>query len=134
MQRGGDRVITVIKTLGIRNASLHVITAGKRKALARFEGKIEIREEQNMVPVLGRACKGEKKIYASFVLCENIDYCLQDEYSSGKVYEVLGDVEGSERLERLLFSGLRFEDIDPLTGTVMLEITDMALICKMLAM
>lgn len=61
MQKGGDRVITVIKTLGIRNASLHVITAGKRKALARFEGKIEIREEQNMVPVLGRACKGEKR-------------------------------------------------------------------------
>lgn len=36
--------------------------------------------------------------------------------------------------ERLIFSGLRFEDIDPLKGTVTLEVTDLELIRKMIEM
>ena len=53
---------TLIKTLDIQNASLTVITAGRRLPLAQFTGKIEIIEHQSMTPVLGRMCKGEKKI------------------------------------------------------------------------
>ena len=86
------------------------------------------------MPVLGRRCKGEKKIYASFILCENIDYKIDNEFNSGKVYEAVGDVQGEKACERLIFSGLRFEDINPLNGTVTLEVTDLELIRKMLGM
>ena len=65
---------TLIKTLDVKNAHINVITAGRRIPLADFSGRIEITEHQSMVPVLGRTCKGEKKIYASFILSEDIDY------------------------------------------------------------
>lgn len=83
---------TLIKTLNITNAELNVITAGRRLPLARFDGKIEINEIKNITPILGRPCKGEKIIHASFMLCENIDYQIQNDFNSGKVYEALGDV------------------------------------------
>ena len=85
---------TLIKTLDIQNASLTVITAGRRLPLAQFTGKIEITEHQSMTPVLGRMCKGEKKIYASFILCQDIEYQTDDEFHTGKVYEAVGDVQG----------------------------------------
>lgn len=125
---------TLIKTLDIQNASLTVITAGRRLPLAQFIGKIEITEHQRMMPVLGRMCKGEKKIYASFILCDNIEYCSDDEIHSGKVYESVGDVQGERSCERLIFSGLRFKDSDPVTGNITFEITDLELIRKMLTM
>ena len=125
---------TIIKTLNIQNASLNVITAGRRFPLAQFAGKIEITEYQAMMPVLGRMCKGEKKIYASFILCRDMDYQAEDEFSTGKVYEAVGDVQGEQTCERLIFSGLRFEDMDPLEGTVTLEVTDLELIRKMIEM
>ncbi len=125
---------TLIKTLNIRNASLTVITAGRRLPLAHFAGKIEITEHQSMVPVLGRMCKGEKKIYASFLLCQDIEYQTDDEFNTGKVYEAVGDVQGERSCERLIFSGLRFEDMDPLNGSVTLEVTDLELIRKMITM
>lgn len=127
-------MVTLIKTLNIHNASLNVITAGRRFPLAQFAGKIEITERQSMTSVLGRRCKGEKKIYASFILCQNIEYQTDDEFNAGKVYEAVGDVHGEQSCERLIFSGLRFEDIDPLKGTVTLEVTDLELIRKMLEM
>ena len=108
---------TLIKTLDIQNASLTVITAGRRLPLAQFTGKIEITEHQSMTPVLGRMCKGEKKIYASFILCQDIEYQTDDEFHTGKVYEAVGDVQGERSCERLIFSGLRFEDMDPSDGT-----------------
>ena len=37
---------TLIKTLNITNAELNVITAGRRLPLARFAGKIEIKEKK----------------------------------------------------------------------------------------
>ena len=123
-----------IKTVNVQNASLNVITAGRRLPLAQFTGKIEIAEHQSMTPVLGRRCKGEKKIYASFILCQNIEYQTDDEFNAGKVYEAVGDVQGEQSCERLIFSGLRFEDIDPLKGTVTLEVTDLELIRKMIEM
>ena len=54
--------------------------------------------------------------------------------NAGKVYEAVGDVQGEQSCERLIFSGLRFEDIDPLKGTVTLEVTDLELIRKMIEM
>lgn len=54
-------MVKLIKTLDVQNASLNVITAGRRLPLAQFTGKIEITEHQSMTPVLGRRCKGEKK-------------------------------------------------------------------------
>lgn len=130
----GDRMITLIKTLDIQNASLNVITAGRRLPLAQFTGKIEITEHRNMTPILGRMCKGEKKVYASFILCQDIEYQTDDEFNTGKVYEAVGDVQGERSCERLIFSGLRFEDMNPLNGTVTLEVTDLELIRKMLEM
>ena len=127
----GNSMITLIKTLNIQNASLTVITAGRRLPLAQFTGKIEITEHQSMAPVLGR---GEKKIYASFILCQDIEYQTDDAFHTGKVYEAVGDVQGEHSCERLIFSGLRFEDIDPLNGTVTLEVTDLELIRKMIEM
>ena len=47
-------MITLIKTLDIGNASLNVITAGRRIPLAQFNGKIETTEHQSTMPVLGR--------------------------------------------------------------------------------
>lgn len=130
----GDRMITLIKTLDIQNASLNVITAGRRLPLAQFTGKIEITEHRSMTPILGRMCKGEKKVYASFILCQDIEYQTDDEFNTGKVYEAVGDVQGERSCERLVFSGLRFEDMNPLNGTVTLEVTDLELIRKMLEM
>lgn len=125
---------TLIKILNIQNASLTVVTAGRRLPLAQFAGKVEITEHQTMVPVLGRMCKGEKKIYASFILCQDIEYQMEDEFNTGKVYEAVGDVQGERSCERLIFSGLRFEDMDPMNGRVTLEVTDLELIRKMLTM
>lgn len=125
---------TVIKVLDIQNAMLNVTTAGRRLPLARFHGKIEIIEKQNKVPVLGRTCKGEKKIYASFIVCEEIDYSTDDAFNSGKVYEAIGDVQGENICERLIFSGLRFEDNDPVSGRVTFDITDLELIKKLLTL
>ena len=125
---------TTIKTLDIQNASLNVITAGRRIPLAQFAGKIEITEHQLMTPVLGRMCKGEKKISASFILCRDMDYQTEDEFSAGKVYEAVGDVQGEQTCERLIFSGLRYEDMDPVDGTVTFEVTDLELIRKMINM
>lgn len=127
-------MITLIKTLDIQNASLNVITAGRRLPLAQFTGKIEITEHRSMTPILGRMCKGEKKVYASFILCQDIEYQTDDEFNTGKVYEAVGDVQGERSCERLIFSGLRFEDMNPLNGIVTLEVTDLELIRKMLEM
>lgn len=37
------------------------------------------------------------------MLCEDIEYQIQNEFNSGKVYEALGDVQGESSCERLLF-------------------------------
>ena len=127
-------MVRTIKTLSITNAELYVITSGMRKLLARFTGEVEIREEQSMVSVLGHRSKGEKRICASFVLCDDMDYQLEDEFSTAKVYEAIGDVMGSERTENLIFSGLQYEDNDPISENVMFRIADLELIKKMLKM
>ncbi len=125
---------TLIKTLDVKNAQLNVITAGRRINLANFEGRIEITENQSMVSILGRRCKGEKKVYASFILCDDVDYHSDDEFSSGKVYEAVGDVQGEYSCERLIFSGLQYNNMDPTSGMVTFEVTDLELIRKMIEM
>lgn len=122
----------LIKTLSVKNGKLFVIAAGQRLPLAGFSGRIEIIERTALVPVLGTVQKGTKTIYASFIVCGNLEYQRQmerDFIHSGKVYEAHGDVEG----EVLHFAGMRFEDSDPLNNELMFEITDLELIQKMLA-
>lgn len=124
---------TTIKTLPATNGDLFVISAGQRFQLARFNGKVKIDEKRIFVPVLGTAQKGIKQIYASFVVCGDLEYLLEiNETSihSGKVFEAIADVAG----ERLNFSGLRFEESDPLTNELTFSVTDLELVQKLLEM
>lgn len=123
-----------IKRLDVYNARLFVISAGKRINMADFEGEVIIEEHQKEVSILGTRCKGEKKIYASFLVSDEIQYNNDEEFHSGKVYEAIGTVQGEEKSESLIFAGLRFEDIDPISGSITFEITDLELIQKMLNM
>lgn len=119
-----------IKTIPAESGELYVISAGSRFELARFTGRVEVIEHTTLVPILGKVEKGTKKIYASFIVCGDIEYqreMPEDFIHSGKVYEAAADVNG----ERLWFSGLRFEDSDPLTNELIFEITDMELIRKL---
>lgn len=125
---------TVIKTLAISDAVLNVISAGRRMPAANFSGQIEIEEHSTFVNILGRRCRGEKRIQASFILAEDMEYHTDLEFHSGMVYEAIGKVQGEHRAEQLLFSGLRFEDMDPVSGRVTFEVTDLELIRKMLRM
>ena len=128
------RMKKTLKTLDATEAKLYSIAAGRRKHIADFTGEIAIVEHQSMVPILGQVCKGEKKIYASFMMCDDIDYCMEETYHSGKVYEAICTVTGEEQSERLHFAGMRFEDMNPVDGKVTFEITDLELIRKMLMM
>lgn len=127
-------MITKIKTLEIENSTLNVTSAGRRRYLADFNGKIEIYEEQKYVSILGNNCKGIKRIYASFIFCDDTRYNFNDEFHSGKVYEAVGDVQGEHMRESTVFSGLKFEEYNPIDGSVIFEITDLELIRKMLTM
>lgn len=119
-----------IKTIPAESGELYVISAGSRFELACFTGRVEVIEHTTLVPILGKVEKGTKKIYASFIVCGDIEYqreISEDFIHSGKVYEAAADVNG----ERLFFSGLRFEDSDPFTNELTFEITDMELIRKL---
>ena len=63
-----------------------------------------------------------------------MDYQLEDEFSTAKVYEAIGDVMGSERTENLIFSGLQYEDNDPISEIIMFRVADLEVIKKMLKM
>lgn len=124
---------TVIKTLPAANGSLFVISAGQRLPLADFSGFVKITEDLRQIPMLGTVQKGLKKIYASFVVCGNLEYhreINEDFINSGKVFEAVADVEN----ERLYFAGLRFEDSDPLKNELIFEVTDLELVKKLLEM
>lgn len=66
----------LIKSLPAANGELYVTSAGLRQALARFTGMVEITEKQTTVPILGSIQKGTKRIYASFIVCDDIDYTM----------------------------------------------------------
>ncbi len=123
----------LIKTLPCECGELYATSAGQRRLLARFNGRIEIIEHTTLVPMLGTVQKGTKTIYASFMLCGNLEYQREADYQSihsGKVYDAIADVEG----ERLSFAGMRFEDSDPINNELVFNITDLELIQKMLKM
>ncbi len=122
-----DKVINVIPAT---NGELYVISAGRRLPLARFEGRVKIMERTKLVPILGTVQKGTKAIYASFIVCGNLEYQIEIDNGyihSGKVYDVFADVDG----ERIHFAGLRFEDSNPLKNELVFEITDLELIQKL---
>lgn len=120
----------IIKSIHAENGELFVISTGRRLPLAGFSGRVEIVEHQRLVPVLGTVQKGTKSIYASFIVCGDLEYRQEpagDLIHSGKVFEAVADVDG----ERLNFAALRFEDNNPLNNELVFEITDLELIQKL---
>lgn len=121
----------IIKTIPATDGELYVTSAGQRLPLAHFSSRVEITESTKLVPILGTVQKGMKTIYASFIVCGNLEYQreINSEFiHSGKVYEAAADVDN----ERLCFAGLRFEDSDPLKNELVFEITDLELIRKLM--
>lgn len=64
----------LVKAIPCERGELFVTSAGRRLPLAEFTGRIEIVEHTNMVPILGTIQKGTKIIYASFMVCGNLEY------------------------------------------------------------
>ncbi len=120
-----------IKVIPADNGELYMTSGGRRYCIARFSGRVEIEERQNRVARLGTLQKGIKRIFASFVVCGDVDFHNGfgfDAVDSGKVFEAQAVVSG----ERLAFAGLRFEDSDPLENELVFEIPDLELIQKLL--
>lgn len=124
----------VIKELRIKNGKLNATAAGRRLHVANFTGRIEITEITSYVNILGKRCKQEKRIHASFIVGEDMEYLTDEMFTEAAVYEAVGDVEGEQESQRFVFSGLRYIDSDPLTGEVEFEIPDQLLIKKMMCM
>jgi len=123
----------LIKALPCERGELYVTSAGQRFLLARFNGQVEIWEHITLVPLLGTVQKGTKTIYASFMLCGDLEYQRETDYQaihSGKVYDAIADVEGT----RLTFAGMRFEDSDPINNELIFSVTDLELIQKLLTL
>lgn len=119
----------IIKTIPATDGELYVTSAGQRLQLAHFSGRVEIVEDTKLVPILGTLQKGTKIIYASFIVCGDLEYQREsgnELIHSGKVYEAAADVNG----ERICFAGLRFADSDPLKNEIVFEIADLELIQK----
>lgn len=99
-------MITLIKTLDIGNASLNVITAGRRIPLAQFNGKIEITEHQSTMPVLGRMCRGERRymhhsFYVRILNIRRMMHLIPEKYmKQSEMYRVNNPARG------LFFQGL----------------------------
>ena len=70
---GGTNMKTIIKRLDVRNARLYSISSGKRLQVADFQGMVEIVEHKTTVSILGQRYKGEKKVYASFLISDDIE-------------------------------------------------------------
>ena len=119
-----------IKVIPANNGELYMTSGGRRYCIARFSGRVEIEEKQTQVAILGTLQKGTKRIFASFVICGDIDFQNGFEFDSvdsRKVFEAWAVVSG----ERLSFAGLRFEDSDPLKNELVFEIPDLELIQKL---
>lgn len=124
-----------IKALNVRDGKLYVTSGGQRMPLADFSGRIEIIEKQANVPVLGRTTKGMKKVYASFVVSEDIEYCRDCDINSAMVFDASGYVEKKDGCrEQIIFAGLRLDDMDAVSGDICFEIPDLLLIKKLLKM
>lgn len=121
----------LIKSIPVANGELRVISAGQRRPLAHFTGRVEIIEDTKTVPLLGTMQTGMKTVYASFIVCGGIDYhCKLDDsfIHSGKIYEATADVNN----EIIDFAGLRFEDSNPMENELTFSINDLELVEKLL--
>ncbi len=122
----------IIKTLPMSDGQLYMTSAGQRHRLADFAGVVEIVERQTRVPMLGHVQHGVKSVFASFVICNEVDFAAGYDYQailSGRVFDASAFVGN----EKLLFSGLQYQDSDPLTNRLTFEIADLELIQKLLA-
>lgn len=124
----------VIKRLTIDNAELMATADGQRRKIADFSGEIVITRHEHHVSILGKQMGDDKKILASFVLCDDVDFRMKHVFSGHNVYDAVGDVHGEREDERLTFSGMRFKDLDPVTGEITFEIPEFGVIHKMLLM
>ena len=124
---------TLIKTLSVTDGQMNMIKAGRRSSFAQFSGHIKVFETLDKENILGHAVKRTKKISASLI-CIDMDYSTDEEINSGNVYEATATVQGEHEREKLLFAGLRFDDSDPVAGSITFEITDLELIRKLLTM
>ncbi len=124
----------ILKELRISDGKLSAISAGRRFQIADFSGKVEITERISYVNILGKRYRQEKRIYASFIVGEEMEYWTDQPFTEAAVYEAEGTVEGEKQSQRFIFSGLRYVDSNPVTGEVKFEIPDQLLIQKMLSM
>lgn len=124
----------ILKELRIRGGKLSAISAGRRVQIADFSGRVEITERIAYVNILGKRYRQEKRIYASFIVGEGMEYWTDQPFTEAAVYEAEGTVEGEKQSQRLIFSGLRYLDSNPVTGEVEFEIPDQLLIRRMLSM
>ena len=124
----------ILKELRISDGKLSAISAGRRFQIADFSGKVEITERISYVNILGKRYRQEKRIYASFIVGEEMEYWTDQPFTEAAVYEAEVTVEGEKQRQRFIFSGLRYVDSNPVTGEVKFEIPDQLLIQKMLSM
>lgn len=125
------RIGETIKVIPADDGELYMVSGGRRYCIARFNGQVEIEEKQAQVAIPGTLQKGTKRIYASFIVCGDIDFQKGfgfDSVHGGRVFEAQAGVCG----ERLAFAGLRFEDFDPIQNKLIFEIPDLELIQKLL--
>lgn len=116
------------KICDVSDGHLFYTTAGQRKPLADFSGEVQIHEEQELVSMLGCIHKGTKRIYARILLCGNIKY-----KTDANIYDYMSfDAVGTLNDKAETFSGLTLVDSDPENNTLSFEISDKALIEKLL--
>lgn len=128
-----ENEIRTKKVLDINDGQMNMIKVGRRSSFAQFSGHIKVFETLDKENILGHAVKRTKKISASLI-CTDMDYNTDEEINSGNVYEATATVQGEHEREKLLFAGLRFDDSDPVAGSITFEITDLELIRKLLTM
>ena len=122
----------IIKIIPANDGELYMTSGGRRCRIASFSGRVEIEERQAQVAILGTMQKGAKRIYASFIVCGDMDFQKGfgfDAVHGGRVFEAQAGVCG----ERLAFAGLRFEDSDPLRNELIFEIPDLELVQELLS-
>lgn len=115
-----------LKSLDIDHGELYLTKGGRRKRLAEFAGRIDIKEEQKRVPILGQLYPGAKSIRAAFVVPRDV-FLDDSDITAAAVYGAAVDVSG----RRYQLDGMTYTGMDCITNEVSFEINDPELI-KML--
>ena len=79
-----------LKTVTASAGQLYMTAAGRRCKIADFTGFIEISERQTRIPILGHIQNGVKSVFASFVICDDVDFAQGYDYQSilsGRVFD-----------------------------------------------